>query len=114
METVLKNHNVPFITGTTWTTDAYFRETKGKIKLRKDVDQCITVEMEASAFFAVAAFRKIALGQLLYAGDDVSGDKWDFRDWVNNKSVREKLVWIAREAVEALALETSKSTKTKD
>ena len=103
LETVLEKHDVPYIKGTTWTTDAYYRETKEKINLRREIDQCITVEMEASAFFAVAAFRKIALGQLLYAGDDVSGDTWDFRDWVNNKSVREKLVWLAKEAVEELA-----------
>ncbi len=114
LENILEKHKVPYIKGTTWTTDAYFRETKGKINLRKEVDHCITVEMEASALFAVASFRKIALGQLLYAGDDVSGDTWDFRDWVNNKSVREKLVWLAKEAVEDLALQTSTSTKTKD
>lgn len=107
LESVLKKHKVPFIKGTTWTTDAIYRETKEKIKLRRDEDQCITVEMEASAFFAVAAFRKIALGQLLYAGDDVSGDTWDSRDWVNSKSVREKLVWLAKEAVEELASKTS-------
>ena len=106
LEAILEKHKVPYIKGTTWTTDAYYRETKGKINLRREVDQCITVEMEASAFFAVAAFRKIALGQLLYAGDDVSGDSWDFRDWVNNKSVREKLVWLAKEAVEELAIKT--------
>lgn len=102
IEDVLKKHKVPFIKGTTWTTDAFYRETKGKISLRREVDQCITVEMEASALFAVAAFRKITLGQVLYAGDDVSGDEWDSRDWINNKSVREKLVWLAKEAVEEL------------
>lgn len=107
IENVLMKYKVPFIKGTTWTTDAYYRETKKKINLRREEDQCVTVEMEASAFFAVAAFRKIALGQLLYAGDDVSGDTWDFRDWVNNKSVREKLVWLAKEAVEQLASKTS-------
>ena len=104
LENVLEKHKVPYMKGTTWTTDAYYRETKGKISLRREVDQCITVEMEASAFFAVAAFRKIALGQLLYAGDDVSGDTWDFRDWVNNVSVREQLVWLAKEAVEELVI----------
>lgn len=34
---------------------------------------CLTVEMEASALFAVGEFRKVHFGQILYGGDDVSG-----------------------------------------
>ena len=37
--------------------------------------------MEATAFFAVAAFRALSFGQLLYAGDDQSEDAWDERGW---------------------------------
>ena len=48
---------------------------------RRVAEGCLTVEMEAAAFFAVAAFRDVALGQLLYAGDDLSGDGWDGRGW---------------------------------
>ena len=103
LERVLERNKVPYIKGTTWTTDAPLRETKQKIKFRREKDGCITVEMEASAFFAVAAFRKIKLGQLLYAGDDVSGHEWEFRDWVNAKSIREQLIWLAKEAVEELS-----------
>lgn len=103
LETVLERNKVPYIKGTTWTTDAPLRETKEKIKFRREEDGCITVEMEASAFFAVAAFRKIKLGQLLYAGDDVSGHKWDLRDWANRKSIREQLIWLSKEAVEELS-----------
>lgn len=102
IETILKNHDVPYIKGTTWTTDAPLRETKAKIKLRREIDKCLTVEMEASAFFAVAKFRKILLGQILYAGDDISGHEWELRDWTNVKSVREQLVWLAKEAVEEM------------
>jgi hypothetical protein len=35
--------------------------------------------MEAAAFFAIARFRTAELAQIVYAGDDVSGAKWDRR-----------------------------------
>jgi nucleoside phosphorylase len=102
IESVLKSHSIPFLKGNTWTTDAIFRETKEKIKLRREIDSCLTVEMEASALFAVAKFRKVHLGQILYAGDDVSGEEWDNRDWLNIKSVREKLILVSKEIVKEL------------
>ena len=64
---------MPFVTGKTWTTDGLYRETRGKVD-RRVAEGCLTVEMEAAAFFAVAAFRGVSFGQLLYAGDDLSGD----------------------------------------
>jgi len=69
---VLERHKVPYITGKTWTTDGFFRETPGKVELRRS-EGCLTVEMEAAAFFAVARFRGVTLGQVLYGGDDVGG-----------------------------------------
>jgi hypothetical protein len=58
--------------------------------------------MEAAAFFAVAKFRRIAFGQLLYAGDDLSGDVWDARDWDGHESGRLRLFRLAAEAVLSL------------
>jgi hypothetical protein len=55
--------------------------------------------MEASTMFAVAAFRGAVYGQLLYAGDDVSAQEWDHRDWVKAGSARERLFRLACEAV---------------
>ena len=59
---------------------------------------CLTVEMEAAAFFAVAKFRKVPLGQLLYSGDDVSGCDWKSRGWRRKTDVREQIYRIALEA----------------
>jgi uridine phosphorylase len=97
IERVLERHNVPYVAGKTWTTDAIYRETPDKVRMRRD-EGCLTVEMEAAAFFAVARFRDVTFGQMLYSGDDVSGEDWDARDWVNRVSVREKLFWLAAEA----------------
>jgi uridine phosphorylase len=97
----LERHNLPYVTGKTWTTDALYRETRPKIA-RRVAEGCITVEMEAAACFAVAAFRGVRFGQILYAGDDLSGDLWDERGWHGHASGREKLFWLAADAVVSL------------
>ena len=104
IETTLQRHHVPYQKTKTWTTDAFFRETRGKIKHRRE-QGCGCVEMEAAAFFAVASFRGIRLGQMLYGGDDVSGDSWDNRNWIDGAwSTRERLLQLAVEACLAVAV----------
>ena len=90
----LERHHVPHVTGKTWTTDGLYRETRGKVD-RRVAEGCLSVEMEAAAFFAVAAFRGVSFGQLLYAGDDLSGDAWDERGWDTHASGRELLFRLA-------------------
>jgi len=97
LETVLARRGVPFVRGRTWTTDAPYRETTGQVARRRK-EGCLAVEMEAAAFFAVAAFRGVTFGQLLYAGDDVGSEAWDHRAWDERKGVREQLFWLAAEA----------------
>jgi uridine phosphorylase len=94
---VLQRDDVPHLTGKTWTTDGLYRETPKKIALRRD-EGCLTVEMEAAAFFAVAQFRGVRFAQILYSGDDLSSETWDSRNWDSHASVREKLFWLAAEA----------------
>jgi nucleoside phosphorylase len=62
----------------TWTTDAPYRETPNKNKLRIE-EGWVAVEMEMAAFLAVAHFRQVQFGQILYGGDDISGSEWDNR-----------------------------------
>jgi uridine phosphorylase len=97
IETVLRKHRYPYFVGKTWTTDAIFRETASKIQLRKS-EGCVTVEMEAAAFFAVAQFRQVVFGQILYAADDVSGIEWDPREFFKRGPIREQMLWLAVEA----------------
>jgi uridine phosphorylase len=85
-----------YTVGKTWTTDAFFRETPARVASRKK-EGCLTVEMEAAALFAVAQFRKIVLGQILYAGDVVDFGGWDPRNW-QNASCRAYLLHLAAEA----------------
>lgn len=88
---------IDYLEGMTWTTDAVYRETPPQIRRRRK-EGCLTVDMEAAAFFAVARFRKVKLGQLLYAGDDVSGSDWKPRGWNRLKKAREDLFLLAVDA----------------
>jgi uridine phosphorylase len=94
----LDAHGVPYVTGKTWTTDGFYRETRDKVR-RRVAESCLTVEMEAAAFFAVAQFRGVSFGQLLYAGDDLSGKAWDGRGWPHHDTGRDLLLRLAAEAV---------------
>jgi uridine phosphorylase len=96
IEKVLKKYDIKYKKSKTWTNDGFYRETIDKIKLRKS-EGCLTVEMEAAAFFAVAKHRNVEFAQLLYSGDDVSGKEWDSRSW-DRKTIREKLFYLAVEA----------------
>jgi hypothetical protein len=54
--------------------------------------------MEAAALFAVARYRGVEFGQILYGGDNLDADQWEHRDWTKNHTVREALVQLAAEA----------------
>ena len=88
---------VSYRRGKTWTTDAPYRETAAKVALRRQ-EGCVTVEMEAASFLAVAEFRNVPFGQVLYGGDDLSGAEWDHRSWQSRSEVRENLFWLCAEA----------------
>jgi uridine phosphorylase len=94
---VLEKHSVNYEVGRTWTTDAFYRETKGKIAERKR-DGCLTVEMECSALLAIAKFRNVLLGQYLLAGDDCGGTEWNQRLQNDLLSAPFKMFWLSVEA----------------
>ena len=97
LRAALQERGLPFVSGKTWTTDAPYRETPAAIAARR-AEGCLTVEMEAASLMAVAQFRNVLLGHILYAGDDLSGADWDKRGWQSRKEVRESLFWLAADA----------------
>jgi uridine phosphorylase len=97
LEETLQRQNVPYLIGKTWTTDAPYRETINKVTARKN-EGCLAVEMEAASLMAVAQFRGVTLGQVLYGGDDLSGSEWDNRAWQSRRDIRQNLFWLAAEA----------------
>lgn len=94
---VVARRDLPHVAGKTWTTDGIFRETPSRVARRRS-QGCLTVEMEASALIAVATFRGVRFGQLLYAGDDLSGERWQSRDWKEATEVRELLIDLAADS----------------
>jgi purine-nucleoside phosphorylase len=97
----LEYHKVPYRLGKTWTTDGLYRETVARRARRVD-EVCVVVEMEAAALMAVARFRGVPLGQVLYGGDLVIPEGWDEREWYRRGSDRERLFWLTVEAVRRL------------
>ncbi len=97
----LNENKIPHIEGIVWTTDAIFRETRQMVEYRKEEGAKI-VEMEQSGCIAVAQFRSIKYGAIIYGGDDVSQDVWDKRDWHNKKSIRYSLLEICKELVQII------------
>ncbi|MBA4420614.1 MAG: phosphorylase [Anaerolinea sp.] len=93
--------SVDFIMVKTWTTDAIYRETIKRARLRRE-QGCSVVEMETAAFMAVAQFRNVEFGQLLYGGDSVHEDGWDQRSWDKRGDIRQSLFWLAAEVLLAL------------
>lgn len=106
LETILAERDIPYLIGKTWTTDAPYRETITKIQKRRE-EGCLAVEMEAAGLMAVTQFRQVPYGQILYAGDDLSGSEWDHRGWQSRSQVREQLFWLAADAVLALPHEST-------
>ena len=89
----------PYVEAKTWTTDAFFRETPSMVAYRKQ-EGCAVVEMECATLAAVSEFRRIKFGQLLYSGDTLADpEKYDGRDFYNNLSARERLFYLALEAL---------------
>lgn len=73
---VMNQLGVPFAEGKTWTTDAFFRETRAKAAKRRE-QGCISVEMECASLAAVAQFRGVPFVEFFYATDTVDDEGWD-------------------------------------
>jgi len=67
--------NFKSLTGKVWTTDALFRETREKAKRYSEMG-LLAVEMEMSALFTVAAYRKVHFGGLMVVSDELGKLKW--------------------------------------
>jgi len=64
-----------YFIGTSWTIDSPYRETVAEAK-HYQKEGVLTVEMEASALFAVAAYRKVDMGALFTISDSLAELEW--------------------------------------
>jgi uridine phosphorylase len=98
LEDALARHGLGYVTGKTWTTDAPYRETRGKVARRVD-EGCITVDMEAAALFAVARARSVPLAMAFLTSDSLAGPEWDPSGFGAHLDTRDLLLEVAAEAV---------------
>ena len=75
---VLKEFHYPYVEGTTWTTDACYRETREKTERRK-AQGAICVEMECAGMQALCDFRGTEFFQFFYTGDNLDHSDWQPR-----------------------------------
>lgn len=75
---VLNQFGYPYVEGTTWTTDACYRETREKVERRK-AQGAICVEMECAGMQALCDFRGTDFFQFFYAGDNLDHSSWQPR-----------------------------------
>ena len=91
LKDILNQKNYSFIEGTTWTTDAFYRETKDKVADMKSLG-AICVEMEAAALQAVCDFRNIDLITFFYAADNLDSDYWNKRSLLGKEKIDDKIL----------------------
>lgn len=72
---IFEKYKIPYVVGKVWTTDAFLRETKNQVKLRKK-EGCIAVEMELAGVQAVADYYNFQLFDFLQAGDVIEDDDY--------------------------------------
>jgi uridine phosphorylase len=71
----LQDFSIPCHTGSVWSTDAPYRETRHKI-LSLQREGVIGVDMEVSALFSAAQFRRVECGALLVVSDELASLRW--------------------------------------
>ena len=72
---VLDRNSIDFLIGTSYTTDAIFRETSHLVDNLRRRDISI-IEMEAKVLFDIAKQKKVKIASLAYISDCIKGDKW--------------------------------------
>ena len=96
---ILDNNDIHYRTGTSWTIDAPYRETKTEVQRYKK-EGVQTVEMEASAMFAVCKLRNVKIAAA-FSVSDLLDKEW--QPSFKKKHVKEGLINLVDAAVKCLS-----------
>lgn len=99
LATFLKKQNLNYIKTTTWTTDAFFRETPTRIKKRQK-QGAIVVEMECASWCSVAKFYGYKFAQLLYTSDITKQGDWAFKSKEDRAKLKNQIIQLMIDFVE--------------
>jgi len=75
LKAALDRNRVTYHHGSVWSTDAIYRETRDKVENYQRLD-VVGVEMEISALFTIAKFRKVDMGAIVVVSDELASFKW--------------------------------------
>lgn len=75
IENELNSQNVKFYSGSTWTTDAPYRETKEEI-LKYQSENVQTVEMEIAGLFTLGQVRGVQVASIVVVADSLANFTW--------------------------------------
>ena len=73
--TAFERKGIQYSKGTSWTTDAPYRETIEELRQYRS-DGVATVEMEVSALFAAGAYRGVGVSAIFVISDILSEEDW--------------------------------------
>lgn len=76
LEKQMTTRTAKFISGSTWTTDAPYRETKDEI-LQYQSENVQTVEMEIAGLFALAQLRNVQAASVVVVADRLASLTWE-------------------------------------
>lgn len=86
---VLRAYGYPYVEGVTWTTDAFYRETRDKVNRRK-AQGAVCVDMECAGMQALCDYRGTEFFQFFYAGDNLDHATWELRSLNGDTKIDDK------------------------
>ena len=102
---ILSEFNIDYVEGYTWTTDAFYRETKEIYEERKK-QGCIAVEMEISAVQAFSNLRGVNFYPFIYGADSLDSSSWK-KGILGNLEINERIKYfiVASEIAKRVSVE---------
>jgi len=99
---VAKGMDLNYHTGTSWTTDAPYRETLAELKHYRD-EGVLTVEMEAAAIFVIAKCLNIEAGAIFTISDYLTEEDWELHFHLTEEHLH-TLFTLAKKTLSSLLL----------
>jgi purine-nucleoside phosphorylase len=96
----LTGGEIKHFVGSVWSTDGIYRETRGKFQRFRD-QGVLAVDMETSAVFAVAKYRKVRAASAQIISDVLTENGW--LQAFHHRSVRRSTETLLKAVLETLS-----------
>ncbi len=90
----IRKHGGRYTLGTTWTTDAPYRETRGEVQ-QYQAEGVETVEMEAAGLFTVGQVRRIPAAAVVVVMDSLATFQWQVPERLDDIQRSLEIVYAA-------------------